>query len=133
MTFIKELIDIPERVQRGDFVLRLSEGVNRAEESLREYVVTPELRECFDNALAFIRSALQTNTSKASYLHAALAAGKVTSWLSCIVLFKNIRELPDTSLENHDEQWKLVIGLYLMITGPPAFFCRGWSERNACL
>ena len=30
MTLLKELIDIPERVQRGDFVLRLSEGVNRA-------------------------------------------------------------------------------------------------------
>ena len=40
-TFIKELLDIPEQVQRGDFVLRLSEGVNRAEETLREdYVVT---------------------------------------------------------------------------------------------
>ena len=39
-TFIKELLDIPEQVQRGDFVLRLSEGVNRAEETLRDYVVT---------------------------------------------------------------------------------------------
>jgi len=43
MTLIKELIDIPEHVQRGDFVLRLSEGVDRAEETLRDYVVTPEL------------------------------------------------------------------------------------------
>src|SRR5215510_5116826 len=76
MTLIKDLIDIPERVQRGDFVLRLAEGVNRAEETLREYVVTPELRECFDNALAFIRSALQTNTSKASYLHGSFGSGK---------------------------------------------------------
>ena len=58
-TFIKDLIDIPEHVQRGDFVLRLSEGVNRAEETLRDYVVTPELKACFDNALSFIRSALQ--------------------------------------------------------------------------
>ncbi len=33
MTLIKELIDIPEQVQRGDFVLRLSEGVNRPEET----------------------------------------------------------------------------------------------------
>ena len=69
MTLIKDLIAIPERVQRGDFVLRLSEGVNRAEETLRDYVVTPELKECFDNALTFIRSALESNTSKASYLH----------------------------------------------------------------
>jgi hypothetical protein len=49
--------------------------VNRAEETLREYVVTPELKECFDNALAFIRSALQTNTSKVSYLHGSFDGG----------------------------------------------------------
>ena len=69
-TLIKDLIDIPERVQRGDFVLRLAEGVTRAEETLREYVVTPELRECFDNALAFIRSALQSvaGTQRATLL-----------------------------------------------------------------
>jgi hypothetical protein len=76
MTLIKDLIDIPERVQRGDFVLRLSEGVTRAEETLRDYVVTPELRACFDDALTFIRSALQTNTSKASYLHGSFGSGK---------------------------------------------------------
>src|SRR4029434_6753544 len=73
---IKELIDIPERVQQGDFVLRLSEGVNRAEETLREYVVTPELKACFDDALTFIRSALQEHTSNASYLHGSCGSGK---------------------------------------------------------
>ena len=28
---------------------------------------------------------------------------------SCVVLFKNIRELPDSSLENAGDDWKLVI------------------------
>ena len=28
---------------------------------------------------------------------------------SCVVLFKNIRELPDSSLENSEEPWKIVI------------------------
>lgn len=76
MTLIRELIDIPEHVQRGDFVLRLSEGVNRPEETIRDYVVTPELKICFDDALSFIRSSLQTNTSKASYLHGSFGSGK---------------------------------------------------------
>ncbi|MFN9135402.1 MAG: hypothetical protein ACK5YE_06155, partial [Planctomyces sp.] len=75
MTLLKELIDIPERVQRGDFVLRLSEGVNRAEETLRDYVVTPELARCFDAALIFIRSAVQGCTSKATYLHGSFGSG----------------------------------------------------------
>jgi len=76
MTLIKDLIDVPERVQRGDFVLRLSEGVNRPEDTLRQYVVTPELERCFDDALTFIRSSLQTRTSKASYLHGSFGSGK---------------------------------------------------------
>jgi hypothetical protein len=76
MTLIKDLIDIPERVQRGDFVLRLSEGVTRADETLRDYVVTPELKACFDNALSFIKSAMTDRTSKASYLHGSFGSGK---------------------------------------------------------
>src|SRR5437899_4740813 len=75
-TFIKDLIDIPEHVQRGDFVLRLSEGVNRAGETLRDYVVTPELQACFDNALTFLSSAVHSRTSKASYLHGSFGSGK---------------------------------------------------------
>ncbi len=45
---IKDLIDIPEHVLRGDLVLRLSEGVNRPDETLRDDVVTPGLEVCFD-------------------------------------------------------------------------------------
>ena len=28
---------------------------------------------------------------------------------SCVVLFKNIRELPDSSLENSEEPWKVTV------------------------
>ena len=63
-------------MQRGDFVLRLSEGVNRPEETLRDYVVTPELKACFDNALSFMSSAVHSRTSKASYLHGSFGSGK---------------------------------------------------------
>jgi hypothetical protein len=76
MTLLKDLIEIPERVQRGDFVLRLAEGVNRPEETLPSYVVTPELKNCFDDALSFVRSALESKTSKAGYLHGSFGSGK---------------------------------------------------------
>jgi hypothetical protein len=66
MTLIKELIEIPEHIDTGSFVLKLAEGVNHPKETLREYVVTPELKACFDDALSFIKGALQTKTSKAS-------------------------------------------------------------------
>lgn len=108
MTLIKELIEIPERVQRGDFVLRLSEGVTRAEETLRDYVVTPELQDCFDNALTFIRSALQTNTSKASYLHGSFGSGKSHFMAVLHLLLQGhiaARSLPDLAavISKHNE------------------------------
>ena len=36
MTLIKDLIDIPDRVQKGDFVLRLSEDIQRPERGARQ-------------------------------------------------------------------------------------------------
>ncbi|MGA1133202.1 MAG: DUF6079 family protein [Prochlorotrichaceae cyanobacterium] len=78
MTLIKDLIHIPDRVQKGDFVLRLTEGVTeeKAEQTVKDYVVTPALKDCFDNALSFIQSAIQSNTSKATYLHGSFGSGK---------------------------------------------------------
>ena len=76
MTLIKDLIAIPEVVHRGDFVLKLTEGVTRPEETVRNYVVTPELVRDFDDALAFIKGALEANTSKACYLHGSFGSGK---------------------------------------------------------
>ncbi|MBZ5495689.1 MAG: phage resistance protein [Acidobacteriia bacterium] len=76
MTLLRDIIEIPEKVQRGDFVLHLAEDVTRPEVVLSDYVVTPELKSCFDDALSFICSAIQSRTSKASYLHGSFGCGK---------------------------------------------------------
>lgn len=76
MTPIKDLIDLPEHVHRGDFVLRLTEGVEKPAETLRDYVVTPQLVECFDDALRFIKGAVDARSSKAAYLHGSFGSGK---------------------------------------------------------
>lgn len=76
MTLIKDLIEIPEVVHRGDFVLKLTEGVTKPEETVKNYVVTPELTRNFDDALSFIKGALEANTSKACYLHGSFGSGK---------------------------------------------------------
>jgi hypothetical protein len=73
---LRELIDIPEHVRKGDFVLRLSEGVIDPAGTLGEYVVTPELVRCFDQALDFVRAAVTGRTSKATYLHGSFGSGK---------------------------------------------------------
>ena len=73
---IKDLIHIPQRVHQGDFVLKLSEGVANAEQTLRDYFVTPQLENAFGNALGFIQQAVQTGSSKAAYLHGSFGSGK---------------------------------------------------------
>ena len=76
MTLISDIFDIPTQVHQGDFVLRLSEGVHRPAETLRTYVVTPQLAICFDQALQLIRSALESSSSKGAYLHGSFGSGK---------------------------------------------------------
>jgi hypothetical protein len=76
MTLISDIFDIPTQVHQGDFVLCLTEGVNRPAETLRMYVVTPQLVLCFDQALHLIKSALESNSSKGAYLHGSFGSGK---------------------------------------------------------
>lgn len=76
---LKDLITIPEHVHKGDYVLKLTEGVgeDRAEATLADYVVTPQLVECFDAALQLIQASLGSPpTSKAVYLHGSFGSGK---------------------------------------------------------
>jgi hypothetical protein len=76
MPLLKDLINIPERVHQGDFVLQLTQGVTAPEQTLRDYVVTPQLVDAFSNALGFIEQAVQTGGSKAAYLHGSFGSGK---------------------------------------------------------
>lgn len=66
---ISDILDLPEKVRKGDFVLNLSKGVTEPEKTLAQYVVTPQLVASFDDALGFIRSAVEASNSKACYLH----------------------------------------------------------------
>ncbi|MCZ2341281.1 MAG: DUF6079 family protein [Bacteroidales bacterium] len=73
---ISELLDLPERVRKGDFVLNLSKGVTEPDKTLEQYVVTPQLAACFDDALGFMRQAVEAVNSKACYLHGSFGSGK---------------------------------------------------------
>jgi len=80
MTLIKELIHIPEKVQRGDFVLNLASGLeaDAIDQTLKDYVVTPQLAGCFEDALSFIKSGVAggQNRNKGAYLHGSFGCGK---------------------------------------------------------
>jgi hypothetical protein len=80
MTYIKDLIEIPDHIGRGDFVLRLSEGITDPEGTVKHYQVTPQLVDCFDQALNLVKGSLLgaggRSTSKAAYLHGSFGSGK---------------------------------------------------------
>jgi hypothetical protein len=76
MTTLHEIFELPERVHQGDFVLKLGEGVLDPRSTLESYVVTDQLRRCFDDALGFVRDAVLSRSSKAAYLHGSFGSGK---------------------------------------------------------
>lgn len=78
MPLIKDLIHIPEQVNRGDFVLNLVDGVQHPEETARNYVVTDQLAKAFQEALTFLKSVYASpgGKSKATYLHGSFGSGK---------------------------------------------------------
>src|SRR5687767_8988810 len=78
MTTLDEIFEIPEDVHQGDFVMRLAQGLlaDQRAETLRQYIVTPQLVDCFDRALSLVGSSVDTNTSKGAYLHGSFGSGK---------------------------------------------------------
>jgi hypothetical protein len=76
MTLIRDLIELPEQVTRGDFVYALSDGVKDAEGTVRDYVVTPRLVEHFEEAVTFIKGGLDIGKSRGTYLHGSFGSGK---------------------------------------------------------
>ena len=78
MTKIGDIFTIPEAVHQGDFVLRLTEGLqaDKRRQTLQQYVVTPQLVQSFRQALTLIGSAVNGNSSKGAYLHGSFGSGK---------------------------------------------------------
>jgi len=98
MTLLKELIHVPEHVHKSDFVLRLAEGVRDVDTTVGNYVVTPDLARCFDRGLSLIRSALESRSSKAAYLHGSFGSGKSHFMAMLYLLLRNesrVRGIPE--------------------------------------
>ena len=105
---ISELIDLPERVRKGDFVLNLSKGVTEPKKTLEQYVVTPQLIRCFEDALGFIKSAVEAVSSKACYLHGSFGAGKSHFMAVLHLLLEHnaaVRSIPELAKVCDGHRW----------------------------
>src|SRR5215831_18805240 len=76
MTLLRDVIEIPEQVHAGDFVLNLNQGVDHVEATVRDYVVTPSLARAFDRALGVVENAVRSGRSQAAFLHGSFGSGK---------------------------------------------------------
>ncbi len=75
-TLLRDVIDIPTVVHQGDLVFRLADAAAHADETVRNYVVTPQLETAFADAVGLVRSAVQDRSSKAAYLNGSFGSGK---------------------------------------------------------
>ncbi|GAA3473660.1 phage resistance protein [Nonomuraea roseola] len=75
---LSDLIEIPERVTSGDYVLTISDGVDERfkDVTIRDYVVTEQLAASFDKALGLIQEAVERRRSHAAYLDGSFGSGK---------------------------------------------------------
>ncbi|MFW6114164.1 MAG: PDDEXK nuclease domain-containing protein [bacterium] len=105
---ISEILDLPERVRKGDFVLNLSKGVTEPEKTLAQYVVTPQLVASFEDALGFIKSAVDAGNSKACYLHGSFGSGKSHFMAVLHLLLQHntaVRSIPELAQVCNNNRW----------------------------
>jgi hypothetical protein len=95
-TTIRELFDIPEQIRKGDFVLKLAEGVANPRATAESYVVTPGLVQAFDQALGLVGGALRDGRSQAAYLHGSFGSGK-----------SHFMALLSLLLAGHEAAWRI--------------------------
>ena len=112
MTLMRDVITIPERVADSDFVMRLSEGVAHARQTIHDYVVTDSLKRNFATALGLVGQAVETGRSQAAFLHGSFGSGK-SHFMAVLheILLRNPDARGITELaEEIDEADKWLIG-----------------------
>lgn len=73
---LRDVFDIPAKVDASDYVLQLTSGVAHADRTVADYVVTPALAGAFDEALGLVGRTLTGGTSKAAFVDGSFGSGK---------------------------------------------------------
>lgn len=73
---LRDLIDLPERVEAADFVIKLDEGVARHEQTIKDYVVTDAIAGAIGEGLDLVTSSLRQQSSRGAFLDGSFGSGK---------------------------------------------------------
>src|SRR5690606_5634998 len=73
---LRDLIDIPERVEAADFVIKLDESVARHAQTTKDYVVTEAIAEAVGEGLDLVSGSLKRQSSRGAFLDGSFGSGK---------------------------------------------------------
>ena len=73
---LSEFITLPDEAQRSGFVISLTESISKAQQTLDNYVVTPDLQSAFREALALVTTAVSSKASRGTYIQSSFGGGK---------------------------------------------------------
>ena len=93
---LRDLIDIPDRVRKSDFVVHLTKDFAQPETLVEQYAITSNLVDAFEQVLGIIRESLNTGKCSGTYVHGSFGSGK-SHFMSVLGLI----------LEQHSAPWQL--------------------------
>lgn len=94
-TRIHDLLDLPARIHKGDFVQSLAESIGDPEDTVRKYAITDGIVQSFRHALSMVDSAIKTGGSQAAFLHGSFGSGK-----------SHLMAILNLMLDNHSAPWE---------------------------
>lgn len=93
---LRALLDLPERVQKSQFVVVLNKSVDAPGSVLANYAVTTQIRDAYDQALGYVKAAIDEQQNVAAYLHGSFGSGK-SHYMAVLSLM----------LGNHPDVWNV--------------------------
>ena len=73
---LRDAIDIPTVLAASDFVIKIDDGVEHAQRTIDEYVVTDSLAVSYGKALDYLAHALETSSDQGAFVHGSFGSGK---------------------------------------------------------
>jgi len=95
MTYIHDLLELPEAIRKGDYVQGLVDGIRHPDRTVANFAIPPRIVQTFEHAMSIVGSALKTGRSQAAYLHGSFGSGK-SHFMAVLHLM----------LANHPAPWK---------------------------
>jgi hypothetical protein len=74
MTQLADLLELPERIQKSQFVVTLEKGVGDPSSVVNHYAVTEQIHDAYDRALGFVKVAIADHVCRTDCTVSSLSA-----------------------------------------------------------